>query len=232
MSDRLDERIKELYAELTDAAPDLPPLPAPGRTRSPMWSRPVAIAAAGVAALVVVVGVGAALLTQLDPSDSDDSAAAPPPAVIDAPEPPGESAATVVGAPEAPDGAEEQRPTDTILLLADLNQACTTAQAVLAADLPASPSTRGDFIMAFDLVANQIGPIRQVATAAEGSSDPTLAAISAQSLAVLQILEQGPGDDQAVSTGRLTAALIETRTLGLLLEGFGALDCAGLGNLP
>ncbi len=236
MNNRLDDRIKELYAELTDAAPELPPLSAPEPARRSLWKRPVALAAAGAAALVVVVGVGVAVLTQLDIGDSDDTAAvAPPvtgaPAATVAPSP-GETADTAAAAAEAPDDPAAQRPTDRILFLADLNRACASASEALASDLPTEPSSHAEYVVAFDLVANQIGPVRElvVVPVADQLDDPTLTAIAAQSLAVLQILEQGPGDDVEVAAERLAAALREVRTLGVLLDAFGAQDCAELGT--
>jgi len=57
MSNQLDDRIRDLYAELAEAAPPLPPLPAPDAVPSPWASRWPVLVAVVTAAIVVIAAV-------------------------------------------------------------------------------------------------------------------------------------------------------------------------------
>jgi hypothetical protein len=71
MSDQLDRRIRDLYAELTDAAPALPPLPEQAPAGGWLRRLPV-IALAAAAAVAVVVATAGVLSLTVGSDDAGD----------------------------------------------------------------------------------------------------------------------------------------------------------------
>lgn len=82
MSDRLDRRIRELYAELSDATPPLPPMPEPARGRQ--WMRRLPVIALTAAAVLAAVVATAGVLS-LSRSDDSEGVVAGSPTTTSAP---------------------------------------------------------------------------------------------------------------------------------------------------
>ena len=80
MSNQLDDRIRDLYAELAESAPPLPPLGAPETARSSWATRWAVLAAAATTTIVVIAAVplllGGGLFGTSDVSDTSSIAAA------------------------------------------------------------------------------------------------------------------------------------------------------------
>ena len=227
MSDHLDERIRELYSELTDGAPDLPPLPAGAPARAGSYRR-LALAG-GLAVTVLVIGVGIGVLSTLSTS-SDDSAALPPPdvAVTRAPDTAAPSAPEVPTGPaaEEPGGQGRPRPVERVLLLADLNRSCAEAGVVFSRDLPARLDTQDDYRTAFGLIFDELEDLRLIVEQANPdlSDDELLevgdAIMTAQGSVVL-------GGDEPRTGGYPLDAIEEVAEF---LVEFGAIDCSALSS--
>lgn len=237
--DRLDDRIRELYTELTEAAPDVPPLPVPQPARRPVWARPAALAAAGVAVVVLVLGVAAVFLTQLDADDAGDAAAptTSAPAATAAPATtaaPAETFAPVTTSGEAADGGEPggtPRPTERIVLLADLNRACNAAVERFNTEVPAELDGEEDFRTAFNALFEEFEVARRIAEDAAVEFGDEEAAMLADEIMRLQGSVVMGGDEPL--RARYPDAVAAATELGALLAEFGATDCADLGaGLP
>ena len=179
MSDRLDDRIRGLYAELTDAAPDVPPLLSPSEAPWPIFRRPMLALAASAAAIVVVLGVSVAVVTQLELGGGDDAAPvqAPvtrAPAATAASGPPAtqpdhedEPTATFAPSAGAVDPPGRPRPVEHILLLGELNRACSRAADSIASDVPGDLDSEDDYRLAFVALFNALESVRAVVEAAD-----------------------------------------------------------------
>ena len=234
MSDQLDARIRELYADLIDAAPDVPPLPARAPARRPAWQRPVVALAASAAVIVVVLGVGVAQVSQISGGGDDEPApvAAPTPAPTPAPTtgapaaPPAATAAprppsTGDTAAEDPGEQGTPRPVERLLLLADLNQACSS----LGTAFVALVETREDLealsgvIDRFDDLTALLGESSDNdLDSARGGMDTARLSITA-----LFIAEDPEGENLtslALALGEVSRSLVE----------FGAFGCADIGS--
>lgn len=233
---RLDDRIRELYAELSDAAPEAPPLPVPEPARRVAWLRPAALAAAGVAVVALVLGVAAVFLTQLDGADDSADAAAPTtsaPAATAAPATtvvPGETFAPVTTSGEAADDGGEPggtpRPVDRILLLAELNRACTAATERFDAEIPAQLDTEDDLATAFGVLFDEFEEIRRIMEdAAAASGDGELAMLADE---IMQLQGSVVMGGEEPLRPRYPDAVAAAGELGELLADLGASDCAGL----
>ena len=226
MSDRLDQKIKELFVELDAVAPNAAPAPhVPSRVGGTIWVRGVAVAGTA-AALVLVLGVATQLV--FVGSDSADE-----PASVD-----GTPATTQVFsestfAAEAADTtgpSADSRPTENVLTLATLNLACSTfaaesATAVLSA--PGSPQEYSEAGIALGSpISDLVGAI--LSAEAEFFEDPNFGQIvqlAEQLVADVGGLAEGIVDDPA---GAYQQIRIDFLQLGAALEDYGALDCGDL----
>ncbi len=231
MSDRFDDRIRELYSELTDAAPDLPPLPAPEPRRRLVRPLLTGVAATAVAVLVVATGIG--LVGSL--GDGADDAAAPAaqdPAATNAPSPqppatraPDDSSPTSVAAeePGAADGPGTPRPADRILLLAALNRSCVETSTMFEAELPALEN-QNDYQNGFSIIFDRLEALRVIVEDANPNlADDELLAVADEIMAAQGSVILG-GDEPR--TGGYPVDVIET--LAAFLADFGAVECSDL----
>lgn len=226
MSDRLDDRIRELYSELADAAPDLPPLPAPRPARSAASRR--LVLAGGLAVTVLVIGVGIGLLSTLD-IGSDDSAALDVPATR-APDTAAPAAPDTTGGAAAEEPGEQgtPRPVERILLLADLNRACTVSIDLMSTGIGDLPENEAEASAALSLMFDRVEALRLIVEDANADLDDSELLDVADRI----IATQGPlllGGDAPVLP-RYADAAEAVAGLGVFLAEFGATDCSGLGS--
>jgi len=132
MSDHLDDRIRDLYAELAEAAPPLPPLPAPESVPSP-WVRRWPVLVGVVTAAIVVIAAVPLVLGGFF-GVSEDSADTTSIAAAETTEAPAAEVTTTVSAEttEAP-AAEELLFEDAIQSLTVSTETVDLAAEVLAA---------------------------------------------------------------------------------------------------
>ncbi len=244
MSDRLDDRIRELYSELTEAAPDVPPLRAPAPRTVPIFARP-AVWAGAAAVVAVVVGLGF-LIQSVDLAGDDDAAAttrAPAttaattaatsaaPATTAAPTT-AAATTTTVGAPattsvgEPTDGTTgAPRDPSRVLLLAALNLTCSDTATSYAGI--GNPTTEDEFRAAFVTLFDGLEEIRVVVENADPSLGDELLELADEIVFAQGAVILG-GDDPAAP--RYSDARQAIDELGLFLEEYGAIDCGGLGH--
>lgn len=161
MSDRLDAQIRDLYAELTAAAPPLPPLPTRVAVELPRSRRVLRIAVTA-AVWVAVLGVGALLVSQIQFGDDE--------AAFDT---------TTTAAAAATTTTDEPGP------VPDLDMACTSLVESLESELAAPPASAEEIEVAFDIIATSMADIARLAesTAVQGQAEEVLAAIERASYA-------------------------------------------------
>ncbi len=212
MSNHLDDRIRDLYAELMEAAPAVPPLPDPGVVRSrrvPTWP---ALAAMASATAVVVLLVGALIAgRQFGTSDeaADTTAAVTTTAVA------AETTTTVAAETTAP-------PTTAPALIDALDTACRDFAAFAGAEFPAELTTLDEYQKVWGGVAVFSSTIDAIAGDAFRSE-----------LTDLNVaLAGGPGADLSLAAGRRNALVLALDALSLALDEAGADDCDLAGVIP
>lgn len=246
MSERLDDRIRALYAELTNAAPELPALPVAKRApvRSPRVLRPGLMAGAA-AVLIAVVGLGA-LISIVDFAGDDDAAipattrvqitaaattaapttAAPTTAAATTSAP--TTTTVAAGTTGAPGTTSAPRDPDRILLLAELNLRCIGAIDAFSAEIPDVIATDDGYRAVFTLLFDRLETLRQAVEEANPQLDDT----ELNELSDRIVHAQGSvvlGGDGPLAP-RFPEAVAAVTDLGSLLATFGAVDCGPLGN--
>lgn len=225
MSDPLDTRIRELFAELDGAAPDVPPRPAVPAGRPPAWTR-LLVPAGGVALVVLVAGI---LGPQLISMDSGGEAA---PATTVAAEPAfTEAAAETTSAPEdaANGGPVSTRPTGNVMVLAEVNLSCRDLQDEvdeLALEIPITPDEHVEALMSL------VAPLGEWVVTLEhlGAEMEALTVPAAQARAVLDLVATAQESNAVEVYGQVVAKL---SFISVVLVDLGALDCEVTGaSLP
>ena len=204
MSNQLDDRIRDLYAELVDAAPPLPPLPllpAPDSVPAPRtWVlRWPVLAAAATAAIVIV----AALPTLLTGGflGSEDAAET-----------------TSVAAAETTAPSETAAPGTTAVGAAStepLDAACRDFIAYATAEFSPQLLTLDDYWTVWGGVAVFSSTIDAIA------GDLFRADLTALNTT----LAGGPGEDLSQASVRLSAVAVALEDMTRSLVVFGATDC-------
>lgn len=216
MSSRLDEQIRELFAELDEVAPGPPPMPrAPVSETRPPWTRGIAYAS-GVAVVVLVIGVAGQLLR----TGSDETG------VLE------EAPATTQAFAEAAEtvaGAAEPRPVDRALALATLNLACSTFTSESALAVPSVPGSPQEHVDAGAALQPPLSVLVSAILSVERDlDDPDFAPVvqlSEQLEANLSDLASGNVEDPASAYRQFELDVFQ---LGTGLTDYGALDCVDL----
>jgi len=216
MSDRLDERIRELFTELDAAAPQPPPRPrVPVPQPGPRWARGLSLAA-GVTVVVLVIGIAGQFLR----TDSDDAGTLEEAPITTQAE---------AEAAEATPAPAESRPSNRPLALAGLNLACSTFVDGLDEAIPTTPSMPDEFGDALTVLQPPVADlVAEIVAIEKDLDDPTfgpIAEAAEQLEADLSDAVSGPVTDAPSAYAAISSSIGD---LGTALEDYGALDCSQL----
>lgn len=220
MSDQLDRRIRDLYAEISDAAPPLPPLPE--RVPAGGWLRrlPV-IALAAAAAIAVVVATSGVLSLTVGSDDAGDAEAASDTTTTMA-------AVTTTSAADSGEAAgTTDAPGTTLSPVEALSLQCASFARTMEPALATATASAEDFEAALDDLEGELFGLRTVLL--ELSPESRAAAEEAIS-AVDMAISEARGGYSTVADELVTIDTALTDLAGVMTS-FGADGCDALGDL-
>jgi hypothetical protein len=215
MSNRLDDRIRELLEELDRAAPEAPPAPVAERAPAAPWWQRRLVPAAGLVVAVLVLGVA----SQLFVGNSDSAE---------------EATDTTEAAAEGGDGPADTRPPDFALVLTDLNLACVGFVHSSAEAVPAAPDSDREHLEALKSLVDPTSDLEaDISTVADINVDEELDGLSAEAGRLLSSVETAAAGTGEAAPAAYDELVEDVGALGSGLEGYGALECSALdGALP
>lgn len=226
MSDRPDEKIRELFEELDQAAPEPPPSPRVTERRPAPLLRRSVVPLGAAAVLLVVFGVASQLLFGgvSEDAGSEDATATT-------------SAAAETITTEAAeggdggDGPSETRPPGFALVLADLNLACSAFVDASVLAVPSTPLTDSEYLEALGhLVTPVEGLDSAIEEAAAVLKDPAFAPIAEKSADLSESVEEAASGPATAGPTAYRQTRLEVEELGDSLSDYGALDCSQLSS--
>ena len=217
MSERLDEQIRVLFAELDEVAPEAPPMPRVPLTPEPkpVWSR-ILVPASGVAVLILALGaVGQLVFFSGSDSSADEASTATSSAEAAAAETPGPEAGT--------------RPSGPVLALATLNLSCSRFVRESEVAVPLLPDFSQGFLDALAGLDPPVGALVDSIVAVGGElADPGFDPTASAAEDIKILVSDGASGPAGTAEETFNIVVVGLGQLGVDLEDYGALDCVGL----
>ena len=231
MNDRIENKIRELFEELDQAAPQPPPTPrVPERRPAPRWQR-MLVPLGTTAVFLLVLGVASQLLFGGASEDAGDDATGTTSAQA---EPATTGAAEGGDTGDGGQGPTETRPPGFALVLADLNLACSAFVETSASAVPSPPETDGDYVNALAALVVPLETLQSSIDDAQAElGDPSFAPIAEEVSTLLDSVVAAAAGPVAGARSEYEQTRLDLEGLGDDLTVYGALECSELaGEIP